>query len=180
MPLGCTCMYVWGLSANKGEIIVKIWSSGAILRRAEVGKNLSWRLAWRSISHMFECKYTATECLSPVPPRKGMDFYRASNNSREWGVLWIGAVCRGCVDWALRHVTPEIYWWVMSWFVSVRCCPQIDNHCTNITVLGSVTSVSVQPFNTTCNSFNPRLEQTTSSMYIFSKNCDVDGKIFEE
>jgi hypothetical protein len=38
---------------------------------------------------------TVTECLSLVPRRKGMDFYRASN-SLSWGAAVEGAVCRGC------------------------------------------------------------------------------------
>jgi hypothetical protein len=38
---------------------------------------------------------TATECVSLVPRRKGMDFYRASNSS-SWGAAVEGAVCRGC------------------------------------------------------------------------------------
>jgi hypothetical protein len=119
-------MYVRGVSANKGEIIIKIWSPGAILRRAEVGNNLSWRLAWMSISHTFECVNAQRQnvcCQFHVEQA----WISTGPVTAEWGVLLKaqGAVFRGCTKPGPSPVFPK----VGCEFPKLRTSPIISEGC---------------------------------------------------
>jgi hypothetical protein len=95
------CRWAWKNNNLKVSLKLRSWTNFTASR--------SWRKYFFTIVCRIWLVKTATECLSLVPRRKGMDFYRASN-SREWGALWIGAVCRGCVYFAKFFADTRNFW----------------------------------------------------------------------